>query len=637
MQHDLFTSEVPDLILTAEAGRSEPRLWVRRLVIWRDPATILRDVTLRPGLNVIWSPDAADGLSIGHGGGKTTFCRLLRFCLGENSFASAAQRKATLDQMPSGRVGAEIRLDGEDWVILRSFALNQDWASLKTSLDEMDSTQPVTGMEPFQSAVTTALLRDAVPLMPDVIGEALAWPAVLAWMTRDQECRFSHLLDWRDKDSDSSSPVRGRSVDDRLGIVRAVLGAVTRDEMAAETARAEKGRTTESLRTEVERLDWTIERQWRALAPHFALDAGQSASELEMASATRTAARRLATALGMMQEEHPGDLAAAEAEQGRLEQEERAAVLAVGTCSAAIYDQTGLLKLQKDDLPQTRADVARLPLCSLCRSPLGDAHSCDNDGRQAELARKTKECNASETALTALQQKQKSFTATQTLAEQRLAHHKTYVARLRGAAFNKSAEITAAQQLVTDLARHNGSVEERQLRQEELRQAETERGNLAEKSRVERDSVSRVVASLSEKCDAILRTIVPGNVRGRAALDGHGLHLNVEMGGNRSTAAIESLKVIVFDVAVLTLAIEGLTSFPALLVHDSPREADLDLLIYHRLFGLIRALERHGPGPLFQYIITTTTAPPKEIAEGEPLRLTLRGAPASERLLAVDL
>src|SRR5690606_13383234 len=94
--------------------RNEPPLWVRRLVILREPGNVIRDIHLRKGLNIVWSPDpgeAAD-LPIGHGSGKTTFCRLMRFCLGEASFAPEGQRMSTWDKLPKGFVGAEILVAG---------------------------------------------------------------------------------------------------------------------------------------------------------------------------------------------------------------------------------------------------------------------------------------------------------------------------------------------------------------------------------------------------------------------------------------------------------------------------------------------------------------------------------------------
>jgi hypothetical protein len=49
--------------------------------------------------------------------------------------------------------------------------------------------------------------------------------------------------------------------------------------------------------------------------------------------------------------------------------------------------------------------------------------------------------------------------------------------------------------------------------------------------------------------------------------------------------------------------------------------------------NLARDLERLSAQPLFQYIITTTTAPPLEAQEEPYLRLTVCGSPAAGRLL----
>src|ERR1700688_3308908 len=99
MQHDLFPR--PVFSITPEAGRNEPRLWVRRLVIWREPGTIIRSIELKP-LNIVWSPDpgSSETAPIGHGGGKTMFCRLLRYCLGEDGFAPESQRHRIGDKLP---------------------------------------------------------------------------------------------------------------------------------------------------------------------------------------------------------------------------------------------------------------------------------------------------------------------------------------------------------------------------------------------------------------------------------------------------------------------------------------------------------------------------------------------------------
>ncbi len=151
------------------------------------------------------------------------------------------------------------------------------------------------------------------------------------------------------------------------------------------------------------------------------------------------------------------------------------------------------------------------------------------------------------------------------------------------------------------------------------------------------DRQTPVFTRLSEKFDPIIRYLVGPEATGNIALTGKGLNLTVRLGGNRSTSAIDSLKVIAFDISALCLSIEGTANMPAFLIHDSPREADLGLDLYHRLFLFTQWLEGVGNQPLFQYIITTTTPPPDEVKTETCLRLTLRGTPAKERLLSTDL
>ena len=71
-------------------------------------------------------------------------------------------------------------------------------------------------------------------------------------------------------------------------------------------------------------------------------------------------------------------------------------------------------------------------------------------------------------------------------------------------------------------------------------------------------------------------------------------------------------------------------------VHDSPREADLGLGIYRRLFRFVRHLEDVGPQPLFQYIVTTTTSPPDDLRT-KPWLAEIIGGSTGERLLKRDL
>jgi hypothetical protein len=96
-QLDLF--QRPPVTAVPARGIPQPRVWVRRIVVWSQPGQMIRKVSLKPGLNIVWSPDPAEvgteaeaTTQLGHGSGKTLFCRLLRYCLGEERFAPEGQR-----------------------------------------------------------------------------------------------------------------------------------------------------------------------------------------------------------------------------------------------------------------------------------------------------------------------------------------------------------------------------------------------------------------------------------------------------------------------------------------------------------------------------------------------------------------
>src|ERR1019366_2638997 len=191
-------------------------------------------VLLRPGVNVVWSPDPADRQSdgastaIGHCSGKSLFCRLIRYCLGEDHFAPKGQEDNIALAFKDGLVGAEVVLDGTVWAIVREIgSTKRNVAVAGGDLDALAGTaEDATGIEAFMEAVGNAVLSpDIASLMPaEHAGKA--WLIALAWLTRDQECRFDDVLDWRRAISDSGSPARGLSVTTTLDAMRALLGAI---------------------------------------------------------------------------------------------------------------------------------------------------------------------------------------------------------------------------------------------------------------------------------------------------------------------------------------------------------------------------------------------------------------------------
>jgi len=101
--------------------------------------------------------------------------------------------------------------------------------------------------------------------------------------------------------------------------------------------------------------------------------------------------------------------------------------------------------------------------------------------------------------------------------------------------------------------------------------------------------------------------------------------------------AVETLSVLLADVACLIYnTVSDKARLPCFLVHDSPREADLGIRIYRSFIWFAASLQEHFSDPdkcPFQYILTTTTPPPKELQNNRVVRLRLNAAVLDELLL----
>ena len=175
-----------------------------------------------------------------------------------------------------------------------------------------------------------------------------------------------------------------------------------------------------------------------------------------------------------------------------------------------------------------------------------------------------------------------------------------------------------------------------------------------ERQQAHREQQTRALRRLSGLFELILRSLLGDGVGARIELPGRGLGLRLLFHGDRHSAALDTLKIIAFDLAALCSGIEGHGRFPGLLIHDGPREADMSPDLYRRIFLYMRQVEvlwargsmngaPHGSAlsadpPPFQYIITTTEPPPRELCEAPYLILPpLSAARPEGRLLGMDL
>jgi hypothetical protein len=656
-QHEMF--DPPKLSLTVPAGLNEPRLWVRRLAIWEAPGgQKIRDIELRPGLNIIWSPDGFDDDSgngvraIGHGSGKTLFCRLLRYCLGEQRFADETQRERISVAFPNGIVGAEVMLDGVCWAVVRPLGIRRRHVAIADgSLDEIAAGDgATTSIDPLIEAIEQSIVTRGVAGLARLQPGQKAWPIALAWLSRDQECRFDDVLDWRSpaSGSDAPLPASGRETGPRREALRAFLTAITEEEQQAR-------RNEEALRTdvanaerEISYLDWDRDRRHARLIDQLGL-AEQTLPEMPLllevfqkaVDAQLAGAAQLPT--GDMTELGKARKALLDArEELRRTDEERIRL------DAQVPAERQVLTLLSSEIPSlsAAAENAASQVCPICEVPIDKAlaEKCglshklhDETECRARLAAKRQEVGDQKQKIDGLEARLKTLQPAAALGRQQVEQAEKRVQAIESVRDTRASVWQAATRLKEGVERFAELSTERDEVRKRLRGLDDKLTKERERLAAFRDKQGLTFGRITQKFSAIIRRLVNENAKGSVTLSGNGLEILVDVDGDRRTAAIESLKVLAFDLACLCLSIEGATRVPAFLVHDSPREADLGLSIYDELFRLMRELEGLTETTAFQYIVTTTTRPPDDLRCDPWLRLVLRGAPGSERLMARDL
>jgi hypothetical protein len=98
--------------------------------------------------------------------------------------------------------------------------------------------------------------------------------------------------------------------------------------------------------------------------------------------------------------------------------------------------------------------------------------------------------------------------------------------------------------------------------------------------------------------------------------------------------AVETLALVLADVTAMLWSVGGNGHHPCFLMHDSPREADLDGHVYNRYLRGIHDISSSldGENAPFQYIVTSTSKPPKKLLEDKTVKERLQAHPESELL-----
>lgn len=611
MSDDLISARPRPFVVAAD--RQVPGVWVERLVVFASPGgEIVRDVRLHRGLNVVWSQDQAGVL--GHSAGKTLFCRLIQYVLGEPDLADASERDKVGAAFPEGVVGAVVHVRNEPWAIVRPLGHSRlESAAPGTDIDSLalGRTPSAIPFRDWRAHVSNALLEtSAAEAVPGCSATRPAWLTALAWLTRDQGCRLRNALSWRTRPSGAMKKPRERWV-----AACALLGIRTTEHADLEATRYAAGEALQAAQRELDAAGTLVRLAYegatgalrvpRTASPEGHLPALQQAADQGMREVRALSAERVAAATQAY------DDAVSQHDGLTTVLIERQTLLAV--CHERVTELEGL----EGQLHGT-APGARCPTCGAELS-LEAATRC-----QQELHRTTQslaEERGRESTLRAEAERLKgeARSAKQGIRACREARDAAILAATSES--EASAAMWKAKIAVNQLA---AAIDERARARAAVGLAKDRRDALGKSLHLE-------APELSARFHDVVCALYPTRVRGSVLVRDGALEPIVDGFGGE---AMTSLNVVAFDLAVLRLAMEGLCALPAFLVHDSPREADLGQSLYASLFDLVRAWHDDQVEPAFQYIITTTSAPPLDLQQ-PPWNVIpdLAGEPEHRRLL----
>ncbi len=632
-----------------QATRKQPRLWVERLWLLesREPLAVVRTVGLRPGMNVIWArepeTDAASGLaSAGHSVGKTSFCLLLRYCLGDEAPSINALREKAAAGFPKGGVAAKAHLDGITWVVYRSYGLHaQSLAGKGNSLEPLLAGELDGNFQDFLDGLNKAFIGKLSATTLPGSNQVLEWRHLLAWCIRDQKTRFDAFFHWRDGDGlgfrrpRQDPPMFVRSV---LGLHDRELDQLMRDVEATQTAlnvldaelpeferlpayaltmaeqrlRAQLGvgddvpifqetigrslqEMVEQRLQDAEKCDEQIEREVTATEELLTPELVRLA-DLTYAAKVREMERQVAQTLVDNNEKEFNRLSAELSELDRLAGHCRYGDVDFSKCDHIVARRTTASLTWRLRRQGAEADMSRLRL---------ELEQSSQRASAAQAAATAQETEVSQKRATTRRLQMKRWT-NENQRDSLRDQWNELVLLLR-----QRDEGTGAAELVRAKARRAELVTELDRRQTELiarRLQRSERGEAVK-------ALTHTVASrlLGESGYGLFR---PDS-------DTRPFELN-NIGGE----AYQVLEVLLGDItSLLDASTSESSQHPGFAVHDCPREADMSERLYREFLLMVVEAEQQlgsdGCVP-FQYIVTTTSPPPERLRSAPFLVLELR-------------
>ncbi len=661
-------AEPTEVSLKPAVGREAPVVWVKTLAVHSEwpshEGTLLREIHLRRGLNILWAKPAPAGTknrTSGHATGKTTFCRLLRYILDDADSGTKDFRQRFQKKFPRGGwVFGEVIVDGQQWLVGRPLSPGFHPFALKGgSLTDAKGEKPLRGAyEDYQAALDTAAFRNVTLRNLSATNRRLTWDCLLEWLARDQEARFSGLLEWRHTDSDYESPMLVAA--DKENLVRIVLGLVEDEEQRLLREYSQRSSDHTALVEKRPKLEFIKDRHLNAIGLLLGHLVEAPKDEIELEALSQSVLKKAKEWRDEATKAKAKIQNVEEVEKLETELTNRETQLLLATVSfedgqrelnrlqgtAYTSQQTAEKQKQLDEFRELKPfrGFCSVPLdealekgCTLARERKPDDEfdkmlkDAKDEAARKEIAlrRQRQECSRLATVL-------KKQTTLRDAAKEALKKFRNKQTALILEANKPTLKAEGLENAFNEYFVVCGELEELQKSQKELdgkkRDLDADLKRMAERH-------IDLVARFTRIYDYMAKFLMGDDVTATVDLRGKAIAPQLECDGPRDSTALKLAKWLAFDIGSVALSIVGFGHHPRFLLHDSPREADITGSIYHELFHAALAIEKASDGePAFQYIVTTTESPPDDL-KCEPWLLSpvLDGSNASTRFLGVNL
>ena len=642
--------------------KTSPQLWIEEVRILRswslDTSAEVRRIAFRRGLNIVWAQathsdqEELPGFG-GHAAGKTSLCRLLRFVLGEQHYGSRFMRDRILNAFEDGWVIAKVWVADTSWIVARPFRSGLRPKSCNaTTIESIFEIDEAPGRyDDFREAIHEVVMAKFPLREFPSEKEPISFAHLLEWLARDQECRLSGLLDWRHTSSNHECP--GMSAEQRRFLIRATLDLVD-DLVRQEIEKRHK------LETEVVNIPVDIVYKRRSIQDQLsALQKTLPCEELPQVGESLFVdiVKRLA-------------IARRDAALAEIDKQIRALGLSgLRECEAKLNQDLGAKRFQENELQKrlntlttsfqeaqrdgTEASYAKFfgklkPTDQYCCVPISVARFRCNVRKEFEANEAPAPiqqdlqtfANAAREEIQKVQQALAPFTQAREILETEAAQlqKQIKIAETLGETLGKD-RTTVEQTHTLTIFRAEQAVEGcKAIDSLEQRQKGLEKDIEESKKRQEglQSRQIRQISNISDLYESTIKAFL-------GALDSASVHftreeidLKAEYHGELSSAAIDTLKTIAFDITALRSGINGTSHHPGFIIFDSPREADMHPTPYQRIFHHIKSLEIGELDSPFQVIITTTEPPPVIFQTGKELVLQLDASTKDGRVYRTD-